>query len=48
VGTSWINAHAVTTPSAPFAGAKSSGLGIENGVWGMYEFTQIHTIHTAH
>ncbi|MDT3444679.1 MULTISPECIES: aldehyde dehydrogenase family protein [unclassified Pseudofrankia] len=48
VGTAWVNTHAITTPSAPFAGAKWSGIGIENGIWGMHEFTQIQTIHTAH
>src|SRR6185369_11956574 len=27
-GTVWINTHAVTTPSQPFAGAKWSGVGV--------------------
>jgi acyl-CoA reductase-like NAD-dependent aldehyde dehydrogenase len=47
-GTAWINTHAVNLPSQPFAGAHWSGIGIENGRWGMHEFTQIQSIHTAY
>jgi acyl-CoA reductase-like NAD-dependent aldehyde dehydrogenase len=46
-GTVWINTHAVTTPSQPFAGAKWSGVGVENGRLGLYDFTQVQAIHTA-
>jgi acyl-CoA reductase-like NAD-dependent aldehyde dehydrogenase len=46
-GTAWVNTHAVNLVSQPFAGAKSSGIGVENGRWGMHEFTQIQAIHTA-
>jgi acyl-CoA reductase-like NAD-dependent aldehyde dehydrogenase len=47
-GTVWVNTHAVTTPEQPFAGAKWSGVGVENGRWGLYEFTQLQAIHTAY
>jgi acyl-CoA reductase-like NAD-dependent aldehyde dehydrogenase len=46
-GTAWVNTHAVNLVSQPFAGAKWSGIGVENGRWGMHEFTQIQAIHTA-
>jgi acyl-CoA reductase-like NAD-dependent aldehyde dehydrogenase len=46
-GTAWVNTHAVTTPSQPFAGAKWSGVGVENGRWGLYDFTQVQAIHTV-
>jgi acyl-CoA reductase-like NAD-dependent aldehyde dehydrogenase len=46
-GTVWINTHAVTTPSQPFAGAKWSGVGVENGRWGLYDFMQLQAVHTA-
>jgi acyl-CoA reductase-like NAD-dependent aldehyde dehydrogenase len=47
VGTAWVNTHAVTLPHQPFAGAKWSGIGVENSRLGMYEFTQVQAIHTA-
>lgn len=40
----WINQHAAVTPDQPFAGVKSSGLGVENGPWGLDEFTDIHVL----
>ena len=47
VGTAWVNTHAVTLPHQPFAGAKWSGIGVENSRLGLYEFTQVQAIHTA-
>jgi acyl-CoA reductase-like NAD-dependent aldehyde dehydrogenase len=47
-GTAWVNTHAITTPDQPFAGAKWSGMGVENGRWGLYDFTQLQAIHTAY
>jgi acyl-CoA reductase-like NAD-dependent aldehyde dehydrogenase len=47
VGTAWVNNHAVTLPHQPFAGAKWSGIGVENSRLGLYEFTQVQAIHTA-
>ncbi|CAJ1586844.1 aldehyde dehydrogenase family protein [[Mycobacterium] wendilense] len=43
-GMTWINQHAAVTPDQPFAGVKSSGLGVENGPWGLDEFTDIHVL----
>lgn len=43
-GMTWINQHAAVTPDQPFGGRKHSGLGIENGPWGLDEFTDIHVL----
>lgn len=47
VGTAWVNNHAVTLPNQPFAGAKWSGIGVENSRLGLHEFTQVQAIHVA-
>ena len=39
-GTVWINQNLESTPFTPLAGAKQSGFGVENGVYGLKEFTQ--------
>jgi len=44
-GTVWINQNLQTTPSAPLAGHKHSGLGVENGLAGLLEFTQPKTLY---
>ena len=36
-----IDAH------APFGGAKWSGIGVENGPWGLLGFTEIQTVNIA-
>jgi acyl-CoA reductase-like NAD-dependent aldehyde dehydrogenase len=46
-GTVWINTHARTDPAQPFAGSKWSGIGVENGRWGLYDFTQLQAIQTV-
>lgn len=46
-GTSWINQHAAIVPFAPFGGAKWSGIGVENGPWGLLGFTEIQVINIA-
>jgi acyl-CoA reductase-like NAD-dependent aldehyde dehydrogenase len=46
-GTVWVNNHAQTLPHQPFAGAKWSGIGVENGRLGMLEFTQVQAVHVA-
>ncbi|MGW0021475.1 aldehyde dehydrogenase family protein [Rhodococcus sp. NPDC003382] len=43
-GMTWINRHAAVTPDQPFSGVKSSGLGVENGPWGLDEFTDVHVL----
>lgn len=44
-GTVWINSAQGLTPYAAFAGAKQSGLGTENGIDGILEFTRPYTVH---
>ncbi|WP_339124852.1 aldehyde dehydrogenase family protein [Pseudonocardia sp. D17] len=46
-GTSWVNAHIALAPHIPFAGAKWSGVGTENGRWGYEEFTQLKVEYVA-
>lgn len=43
-GTSWINKHAEVLPHVPFCGSKLSGIGIEFGQEGLFEFTQVQII----
>ncbi|MEV0265761.1 aldehyde dehydrogenase family protein [Streptomyces sp. NPDC050617] len=44
-GQAAVNAHAVgLRPDLPFAGAKWSGLGVENGPWGLHELTQLGVV----
>ena len=42
-GTVWINEAAYINPLAAFAGHKQSGLGTENGLEGLLEYTQAQT-----
>ncbi len=46
-GTAWVNAHLALAPHAPFGGAKWSGIGVENGPWGLHGFTEIQVLHRA-
>ncbi|MBG6120149.1 MULTISPECIES: aldehyde dehydrogenase family protein [unclassified Sphingobium] len=46
-GTAWVNKTLDLGPTIPFAGAKSSGLGVEYGVEGLHEFTQVHVVNIA-
>ena len=40
-----INVHAGgVRPHLPFGGHKSSGVGVENGPWGLYSFTELQVI----
>ncbi|TBW58177.1 aldehyde dehydrogenase family protein [Marinobacter halodurans] len=43
-GTVWINNHAEVLPHAPFGGCKLSGCGVEFGVEGLLEYTQLQVI----
>ncbi|WP_109807532.1 aldehyde dehydrogenase family protein [Sphingosinithalassobacter portus] len=43
-GTVWINQNLQNTPYTPFAGVKQSGIGVENGMAGLLEFTQPRTL----
>jgi acyl-CoA reductase-like NAD-dependent aldehyde dehydrogenase len=46
-GTAWANTHLAVSPRQPFGGTKWSGIGIENGLWGLYGFTDVQTVHVA-
>jgi len=46
-GTAWVNTHLALAPHQPFGGFKWSGVGVENGPWGLYGFTEIQVIHRA-
>ncbi|MFC4913864.1 aldehyde dehydrogenase family protein [Actinomadura gamaensis] len=46
-GTSWVNTHLALGPHQPFGGFKWSGVGVENGPWGLYGFTELQVIHRA-
>lgn len=43
-GTVWINEIQYLMPWTPFGGHKQSGMGIENGVAGLLEYTNVQTI----
>lgn len=38
-GSAWVNQHFDLSPMVPFGGVKESGMGVENGLDGMREFT---------
>lgn len=47
VGRAKINSHGgLPVPSVPFGGIKSSGIGVENGPWGLAEYTAIRVTET--
>jgi acyl-CoA reductase-like NAD-dependent aldehyde dehydrogenase len=46
-GTAWVNKHLDLSPATPFGGAKWSGIGVENGPWGLYGFTELQTVNVA-
>jgi acyl-CoA reductase-like NAD-dependent aldehyde dehydrogenase len=46
-GTVWVNKHLDTGPDIPFAGAKQSGIGVEQGQEGLEAFTQATIINMA-
>jgi acyl-CoA reductase-like NAD-dependent aldehyde dehydrogenase len=43
-GTVWINTYNIATASVPFAGFKSSGIGVELGDEGLAEYTRLKNI----
>jgi acyl-CoA reductase-like NAD-dependent aldehyde dehydrogenase len=45
-GTVWINGHAEVLPHAPFGGCKLSGVGVEFGVEGLLEYTQLQIVNS--
>jgi acyl-CoA reductase-like NAD-dependent aldehyde dehydrogenase len=48
-GSIWINTHRITIgPSQPLGGWKWSGIGVENGPWGLESFTQLQAVLEQH
>lgn len=45
-GTVWLNSHLALAPNRPFGGAKDSGLGAENGTWGLESYTQLQLVYS--
>jgi len=46
-GTAWVNTHLALQPNQPFGGFKWSGIGTENGVWGLEGFTDVQVVHRS-
>lgn len=46
-GTAWVNQHLSVLPDAPISGRKWSGLGAENGQWGLNGFLDLQTVSVA-
>jgi acyl-CoA reductase-like NAD-dependent aldehyde dehydrogenase len=46
-GTAWVNTHLALAPQQPFGGFKWSGVGVENGPWGLAEFTEIQALYRS-
>jgi acyl-CoA reductase-like NAD-dependent aldehyde dehydrogenase len=46
-GTAWVNTHLALSPQQPFGGFKWSGVGVENGPWGLAEFTEVQAVHRS-
>jgi acyl-CoA reductase-like NAD-dependent aldehyde dehydrogenase len=44
-GTAWVNTHMALSPLFPFAGMKTSGIGVANGLIGFRSFTAMQTHH---
>ena len=45
-GTAWVNHHMTTGALAPFGGMKWSGIGRENGRWGIEELSDVQVVST--
>lgn len=46
-GTAWVNTHLALRPDQPFGGSKWSGIGVENGQWGLQSFTEVKVLHRS-
>ena len=46
-GTVWVNQHLNIMPQVPMGGWKWSGLGVENGPWGLLQYTDMQVIEVA-
>ena len=43
-GTVWVNCYRSVSPMAPFGGFKTSGIGRENGLESLHEYTELKTV----
>jgi acyl-CoA reductase-like NAD-dependent aldehyde dehydrogenase len=46
-GTAWVNTHGAAGPHQPVGGVKWSGVGLENGTWGLEGVTEPQVVHRA-
>ena len=46
-GTAWVNTHLALARPQPFGGFKWSGIGVENGPWGLAEFTEVQAVYRS-
>ena len=46
-GTGWVTQHGVLGFDAPFGGSKQSGIGYENGPWGLAAFTDLQVVNAT-
>lgn len=46
-GTAWVNSHLQLSPTVPFGGHKWSGIGVENGRWGLLGFTETSVLNIS-
>jgi acyl-CoA reductase-like NAD-dependent aldehyde dehydrogenase len=46
-GTAWIDTNLALAPQQPFGGFTWSGIGVENGPWGLAEFTELQVVHRS-
>jgi len=44
VGLVWVNDHHRNDPSSPWGGMKDSGIGRENGLAALTEYSQTHSV----
>jgi acyl-CoA reductase-like NAD-dependent aldehyde dehydrogenase len=46
-GTAWVNTHLALAPQQPCGGFKWSSIGVENGPWGLAEFSEFQVVHRS-
>jgi acyl-CoA reductase-like NAD-dependent aldehyde dehydrogenase len=46
-GVAFVNDHLTLEPHLPFGGVKWSGVGVENGPWGLEEFSSLHILYQS-
>ena len=46
-GTAWVNKNFSVSPSVPFGGSKWSGIGYQNGTWGLEAYSELQVIEVS-